>query len=187
MLAMLSISVRLATTHFDSSQIVVLTMVSMRVLTHPLQRYAKVNHQDPNKRVVLECGGVELLLRCATKKLWPDIVTTALWNICAQSEVLGDTKTYIADGSGSSSPKCLTAIEPDIASIARFQLGLRSTGECDDLDQDDVLEDQPRETRRHTNIVCTLLNLADSLNDDSWKEMVSELLGHATWHSKSAR
>jgi hypothetical protein len=141
--------------------------------------------QDINKRVVLECGGIELLLRCANLKLWPDTVTAALWNICAESEVQADvdTESAIQDDSPPEEPR---VTGPNISTIACTQLALRSTGECDDSKGKSLIAAEIEDGRRHTGIVRELLDLADIVKDETWKEMVAELLEKASWSSKSS-
>src|SRR5947209_19552578 len=104
-------------------------MVSM---LHWIEQHDSDTFKDANKRVVLECGGIELLLRCANLSFWPEIVTTALWNICAESEVQADVQTTSATENGNMSGELHTSPEPEMSTIACLQLTLRSTSECDD-------------------------------------------------------
>ncbi|ERF74824.1 hypothetical protein EPUS_03208 [Endocarpon pusillum Z07020] len=119
--------------------------------------------------VVLECGGLELLLRCANLKLWPDTVTTALWNICAESEPEAGAAAESANEDDS-----------DMSTIACIQLSLRSIRECDDLNGMSLLAGEIEDGRRHASTIKDLLGLADAVTDGSWKEMVAELLEKAT-------
>ncbi len=136
--------------------------------------------KDANKRVVLECGGIELLLRCANMKLWPDVVTPALWNICADTEVQAGVETGTALGDDGILEKL-----PQMSLIACTQLALRSIGECDDSKGKSLLAAEIEDGRRHKNIVQELLDLADVVKGETWKEMAAELLEKASWSSKS--
>ncbi len=122
---------------------------------------------------MLECGGLELLLRCANLKLWPDTVTAALWNICAESdtEAGAATESAIEDVS-------------DMSTIACIQLSLRSIRECDDLNGISLLAGEIEDGRRHASIIKELLDLADIVKDEALKEMVAELLEKASWSSR---
>lgn len=123
---------------------------------------------------MLECGGLELLFRCANLGLWPDTAIAALWNICAESETQA--------GLGAES-----AIEEDgnMSTIACTQLALRSSGECDDSNGRSLLAAEIADGRRHTNTIKELLDLADIVKDQTWKEMVAELLEKTSWSGKS--
>lgn len=123
---------------------------------------------------MLECGGLELLLRCANLKLWPDTVTTALWNICAESE----------PDAGAAAESAIED-DSDMSTIACIQLSLRSIRECDDLNGMSLLAGEIEDGRRHASIIKELLGLADIVTDGSWKEMVAELLEKASWSCRS--
>lgn len=129
---------------------------------------------------MLECGGVELLLRCANLNQWPAIVTSALWNICTESVLQPGVDTGPAvedDPSSDSSPKMST--------IASMQLTLRSTGECDDSNGKSLLADEFENGRRQMNIVIELLHLAHSVEGRAWKEMAADLLDKASLFGQS--
>jgi hypothetical protein len=117
--------------------------------------------------------------------LWPEIVTTSLWNICAQSESsVDEPNTQASAEAGGLSTELGTVANIDISTIACVQLGLRSTGECDDIAENVLGQSQCNDTRRQPNIIHDLLDLADSVEDESWKEMVADLLEHACSQSK---
>jgi hypothetical protein len=133
---------------------------------------------------VLECGGIELILRCANLRLWPDTVTIALWNICAESDVEVGLEN-ITIGEDSRSEKQHIAVEREMSTIACRQLALRSTGECDDSNGASVLAAEIGDARRHKNIIKELLEIADLVKNETVKELVAELLEKASWQSKS--
>lgn len=115
-----------------------------------------------------------MLFRCANLKLWPDIVTTALWNICAESEEQAaiENECAIEDDKVSEEPR----IEPRMSLTACTQLALSSTGECDDSNGKSLLTAVLEDGRRHTNVIKELLDLADIVQDEARKEMVADLL-----------
>lgn len=135
--------------------------------------------------MVLECGGIELLLRCANFKLWPDVVTAALWNICAESEVQIAVNTGSVIGNNNPSEGTRVISQSQMSTIACTQLALRSTGECDDSFGRSLLTAEVEDGRRRTNIIKELLDLGDIVKDETRKEMVAELLEKASWHSES--
>ena len=129
---------------------------------------------------MLECGGIELLLRCANFNLFPAVVTAALWNICAESVVQAGVDAGSAvedDPHPESSPK--------ISTIASMQLTLRSMGECDDSNGKSILAAEFENGRRHKNIIVELLDLAEAVEDGAWKEMAADLLEKASCFGKS--
>lgn len=134
--------------------------------------------------MVLESGGIDLLLRCADMRLWPEVVTVALWNICAESDnpVNAPIRPHVEEDSPSGQK--FAAAEPNISTIACIQLTLRSTGECDDSNGPSTVADKIADAKRHTNIITELLDLSDVVKDESRKEMVVELLEKASWHRK---
>ncbi len=109
-------------------------------------------------------------------KLWPDTVTAALWNICAESETEAGAAVELA-------------IEDDstMSTIACVQLSLRSIRECDDLNGISLLAGEIEDGRRHASIIKELLQLADIVKNEAWKEMVAELLEKASWSSRFIR
>lgn len=182
--ALLDISDRLPTMPFALYQIVVLIAVSKKSL-RPTSHPDIKTKPDANKRVVLECGGIELLLRCANLRLWPDIVTAALWNICAESEAQTVAENVSATEDASLTQERDAITVPNMAALACTQLVLRSTRECDDSDGERVIAAEITDARQRTDIIQELLDLADIVKDETWKEMVSELLEKASWHSGS--
>lgn len=130
---------------------------------------------------MLECGGIELLLRCANMKFRPDIVTAALWNICAECEVQDTIETVTDIAYEKDSKESTVHPENGMSSIACTQLALRSIGECDDFAGKSLLAAEIQGGHRHTNIIKELLDLADIMTDDTWKEMVAEILEKASW------
>ena len=132
-----------------------------------------------NKRVVLECGGIELLLRFANSRLWPEIVITALWNICAESEVQAGLDNVPATEDDRSSE-----VAPKMCTIACAQLSLRSTAECDDSNGKSLLTAEIGNGQRHKNIIKELLELAEAVQDKAWKEMAADLLEKASCFGK---
>lgn len=115
-----------------------------------------------------------MLLRCANLKLWPDTVTAALWNICAESET-----------EAGAAPESAIEDDSDMSTIACIQLSLRSIRECDDLNGISLLAGEIEDGRRHASVIRELLGLADIVEDEAWKEMVAELLEKASWSSRS--
>jgi hypothetical protein len=130
---------------------------------------------------VLESGGVELLLRCANSRLWPDIVTAALWNICAESEIQSGAETGFATREDSLPTGTSVASDAQMSAIACAQLALISTGECDDSRWKSPHDAETEDGRRQNNIIKELLDLGNLVNDGTWKEMVAELLEKASW------
>lgn len=137
---------------------------------------------DANKRVVLECGGIELLLRCANLKLWPDVVAAALYNICADSDVQNGDETELAIEEEIRSSELRQPSEPKMSTIACIQLTLVSAGECDDSNSTNPLAALIEDGRRPANFVGELLALGEIVHDEVRKEMVAELLEKASWH-----
>lgn len=134
---------------------------------------------------MLECGGIELLFRCANVRFRPDIVTAVLWNICAESEVQG-TMEAVSDIAGEKdSTESTVHSGNSMSSVACTQLALRSIGECDDFAGKSLLAAEIQGGRRHTNVIKELLDLADIMKDDTWKEMVAEILEKASWSGNS--
>jgi hypothetical protein len=113
-----------------------------------------------------------LLFRCANLKLWPATAIAALWNICAESE----TEAGLEAESGG---------DNDMSNIACIQLALRSTGECDDSNGKSLLAAEIADGRRHAHTIKELLDIADIVKDQKWKEMVAELLEKTSWSGKS--
>ena len=145
----------------------------MRYLQVPLRLCADV-YKDQNKRIVLECGGMQLLIRCLDRPSWDKITPVALWNICAES----DPKSSDASHSSSEdTPSDATdAPCPEISSIAARQLVLQSTGECDDLG----ITGQKNVWRDSKHIITALLEVADRLDDTGRREIVAELIEQAS-------
>jgi hypothetical protein len=132
---------------------------------------------DPNKRVVLECGGIELLLRCANLKIWPEVVIVALWNICAESDAQEDSQEETLSQDKEPVTQMYT--------IACRQLSLISSAECDDSNGKSVLTAELEGVGRRKGIINELMDLGDLMEDDTRKEMVAELFEKASWHSES--
>jgi hypothetical protein len=107
-------------------------------------------------------------------KLWPDTAIAALWNICTESEPEASLEAESAVESGG-----------NMSIIACTQLALRSIGECDDSSGKSLLAAGIADGRRHTHSIKELLDVADIVKDQTWKEMVAELLEKATWSGKS--
>ena len=155
-------------------------MVSQGALCCITPRDTNQGAKDTNKRTVLECGGIELLLRCADSRLWPETVIAALWNICAESEGqlgvdLGSTTEYGHYPSET----------PKMCSIACAQLTLRSTAECDDSSGVSLLAVEIENGKRHKNIMQELLDLAEIARDQARKEMAAELLEKASYFGET--
>lgn len=132
---------------------------------------------------MLECGGIELLLRCANLKLWPDVVAAALYNICADSDVQNGDETELAIEEEIRSSELRQPSEPKMSTIACIQLTLVSAGECDDSNSTNPLAALIEDGRRPANFVGELLALGEIVHDEVRKEMVAELLEKASWHS----
>jgi hypothetical protein len=143
-------------------------------------RDTKQKSKDANKRIVLECGGIELLLRCANSRLWPEIVVAALWNICAESEAQPGVNSGSATENGSS-----PEVGPKMCTIACAQLSLNSTAECDDANGKSLLSAKIENGQRHKNIIKELLELAEVVEDKARKEMAADLLEKASCFGKS--
>jgi hypothetical protein len=102
-------------------------------------------------------------------KLWPDTAIAALWNICAESEPEAGLEAECSS---------------NMSTIACTQLALRSSGECDDSSGKSLLAAGIADGRRHTSTIKELLDIADIVKDQTWKEMVAELLEKASWSGK---
>ena len=117
--------------------------------------------------------------------MWPDVVTAALWNICAESETQAGAEAGFALGKDIESEESHMVPKSNMSTIACIQLALRSAGECDDSNGKSLLAAEIEDGRRHKNIIKELLDLADIVEDEAWKEMVAELLEKASWSGKS--
>ena len=136
---------------------------------------------ETNKRVVLECGAVELLLRCIEAEIWPDVVIVALWNICADcDDDCRSTSIVSPDGTSRSD----IAVAEEMSKVATTQLCLRSAGEYDDCAMSDIVRTTTYSRPAETNIVSSLLQLASIVSDTSRKEMAVELLEKVSWYSE---
>jgi hypothetical protein len=112
--------------------------------------------------------------------MWPEVTTAALWNICAESEVQFpyESESAILEDTPPDGPR--VGPGPNMSMIACTQLALRSNGECDDSAGKSLLAAEIEDGRRHANVIKELLDLAESVKDETWKEMVAELLEKAS-------
>lgn len=156
-------------------------MVSQGTLCCNIQQDTNQEAKDVNKRIVLECGGIELLLRCADSRLWPDTVIAALWNICAESEDQPGIDLAPASERGRRPSGHFS-----MRSITCAQLTLRSTAECDDSNGVSLLAAEIENGKRHKNLIQELLDLAEIAGDKVRKEMAAELLEKACSYGETA-